>query len=127
MTPENRDLFHWIQALVALPAAAYAGRPFYGRPARVEGMGGVAEGGEPQPDRLDIRRGVRCPLHREAPLGAYVEAHAAWSEANTRPSLGRNYDAFVTRSHAGAARAATGSPRHPPRRPVPTPPRGAAR
>ncbi|WP_018263159.1 heavy metal translocating P-type ATPase [Methylobacterium sp. WSM2598] len=29
MTPENRDLFHWIQALVALPAAAYAGRPFY--------------------------------------------------------------------------------------------------
>ena len=36
---------------------------------------------------------------------AYVEAHAAWSEANTRPSLGRNYDAFVTRSHAGAARA----------------------
>ncbi|BAQ49264.1 MULTISPECIES: heavy metal translocating P-type ATPase [Methylobacterium] len=29
MTPENRDLFHWIQALIALPAAAYAGRPFY--------------------------------------------------------------------------------------------------
>ncbi len=29
MSPENRDLFHWIQALVALPAAAYAGRPFY--------------------------------------------------------------------------------------------------
>lgn len=29
MTPENRDLFHWIQAVIALPAAAYAGRPFY--------------------------------------------------------------------------------------------------
>jgi Cu2+-exporting ATPase len=29
MTPENRDLFHWLQALIALPAAAYAGRPFY--------------------------------------------------------------------------------------------------
>ena len=29
MAPENRDLFHWIQALIALPAAAYAGRPFY--------------------------------------------------------------------------------------------------
>ncbi|WP_264048574.1 heavy metal translocating P-type ATPase [Methylobacterium flocculans] len=29
MPPENRDLFHWIQALIALPAAAYAGRPFY--------------------------------------------------------------------------------------------------
>ncbi|SDA34954.1 Cu2+-exporting ATPase [Methylobacterium sp. UNC378MF] len=29
MTSENRDLFHWIQAVIALPAAAYAGRPFY--------------------------------------------------------------------------------------------------
>ncbi|MEL6061442.1 MULTISPECIES: heavy metal translocating P-type ATPase [unclassified Methylobacterium] len=29
MAPENRDLFHWIQAVIALPAAAYAGRPFY--------------------------------------------------------------------------------------------------
>ena len=29
MIPENRDLFHWIQAVIALPAAAYAGRPFY--------------------------------------------------------------------------------------------------
>lgn len=29
MTAENRDLFHWIQALIALPAAAYAGQPFY--------------------------------------------------------------------------------------------------
>ncbi|WP_269153910.1 heavy metal translocating P-type ATPase [Methylobacterium currus] len=36
---------------------------------------------------------------------AYVEAHAAWSEANTRPSLGRNYEAFVSRDKAGAARA----------------------
>ncbi|WP_243986789.1 heavy metal translocating P-type ATPase [Methylobacterium sp. E-046] len=29
MSPENRDLFHWIQAVIVLPAAAYAGRPFY--------------------------------------------------------------------------------------------------
>ena len=29
ITPETRDLFHWMQALIALPAAAYAGRPFY--------------------------------------------------------------------------------------------------
>jgi len=29
MSPENRDLFHWLQALIAMPAAAYAGRPFY--------------------------------------------------------------------------------------------------
>ena len=29
ITPETRDFFHWLQALIALPAAAYAGRPFY--------------------------------------------------------------------------------------------------
>ncbi len=29
ITPEQRDLFHWLSALIALPAAAYAGQPFY--------------------------------------------------------------------------------------------------
>ncbi len=29
ITPETRDFFHWLQAVIALPAAAYAGRPFY--------------------------------------------------------------------------------------------------
>ncbi|HEY7459437.1 MAG TPA: heavy metal translocating P-type ATPase [Xanthobacteraceae bacterium] len=29
ITPETRDFFHWLSALIALPAAAYAGRPFY--------------------------------------------------------------------------------------------------
>jgi Cu2+-exporting ATPase len=29
MTPEQRDFFHWLSALIALPTAAYAGRPFY--------------------------------------------------------------------------------------------------
>ncbi len=29
ITPETRDFFHWISALIALPAAAYAGLPFY--------------------------------------------------------------------------------------------------
>jgi Cu2+-exporting ATPase len=29
ITPETRDFFHWMQALIALPACAFAGRPFY--------------------------------------------------------------------------------------------------
>jgi len=29
MTSDTRDLFHWLSALIALPAAAYAGQPFF--------------------------------------------------------------------------------------------------
>lgn len=29
ITPETRDLFHWVSALIALPVAAYSGQPFY--------------------------------------------------------------------------------------------------
>lgn len=29
ITPETRDLFHWLSALIALPVAAFAGRPFF--------------------------------------------------------------------------------------------------
>ena len=29
MMPEQRDFFHWLSALIALPAAAYSGQPFF--------------------------------------------------------------------------------------------------
>src|SRR6478609_10722995 len=29
MIPEQRDFFHWMSALIALPAAAYSGQPFF--------------------------------------------------------------------------------------------------
>jgi Cu2+-exporting ATPase len=29
ISPEQRDFFHWLSALIALPAAAYAGEPFF--------------------------------------------------------------------------------------------------
>src|SRR5471030_2956595 len=29
LIPEQRDFFHWLSALIALPAAAYAGQPFF--------------------------------------------------------------------------------------------------
>src|SRR5260370_19005686 len=29
MIPEQRDFFHWLSALIALPAQAYAGQPFF--------------------------------------------------------------------------------------------------
>jgi Cu2+-exporting ATPase len=29
ITPEQRDFFHWLSALIALPAVAYAGQPFF--------------------------------------------------------------------------------------------------
>src|SRR5215813_6898685 len=41
MLPEQRDFFHWLSALIALPAAAYAGRPFFQSAWRALKAGGV--------------------------------------------------------------------------------------
>src|SRR6516225_1657530 len=41
MLPEQRDFFHWLSALIALPAAAYAGQPFFCSAVRALKAGGV--------------------------------------------------------------------------------------
>jgi Cu2+-exporting ATPase len=41
MLPEQRDFFHWLSALIALPAAAYAGQPFFRSAYRALRAGGV--------------------------------------------------------------------------------------
>ena len=41
MLPEQRDFFHWMSALVVLPAATYAGRPFFQSAWRALRAGGV--------------------------------------------------------------------------------------
>jgi Cu2+-exporting ATPase len=41
MLPEQRDFFHWLSALIALPAAAYAGQPFFRSAFRVLRTGNV--------------------------------------------------------------------------------------
>ncbi|MFS8037320.1 heavy metal translocating P-type ATPase [Xanthobacter sp. AM11] len=41
ITPETRDFFHWISALIALPAAAYAGQPFFQSALRALRMGAL--------------------------------------------------------------------------------------
>src|SRR6478736_9316268 len=41
MLPEQRDFFHWMSALIALPAAAYASQPFFRSAWRALRAGGV--------------------------------------------------------------------------------------
>src|ERR1700751_1249737 len=41
MLPEQRDFFHWLSALIALPAAAYAAQPFFSSAFHAIRSGGV--------------------------------------------------------------------------------------
>lgn len=41
ITPETRDFFHWLSALIVLPAIAYCGRPFFDSAFRALRSGGV--------------------------------------------------------------------------------------
>jgi Cu2+-exporting ATPase len=41
LSSEQRDLFHWLSALIALPAGAYAGRPFFESAWRALSRGGL--------------------------------------------------------------------------------------
>ncbi|MCP4616992.1 MAG: cadmium-translocating P-type ATPase [Bradyrhizobium sp.] len=41
MLPEQRDFFHWLSALIVLPAAAYSGQPFFRSAWRAVRAGGV--------------------------------------------------------------------------------------
>jgi Cu2+-exporting ATPase len=41
MLPEQRDFFHWLSALIVLPAAAYAGQPFFRSAWQALRVGGV--------------------------------------------------------------------------------------
>ena len=57
ITPETRDFFHWASALIALPAAAYAGRPFFASAWRAL-KSRVAQYG-----RADLARRDPCARH----------------------------------------------------------------
>jgi len=60
MGPATRELLHWVSALVALPAIAFAGIPFFRSAAR-------ARGGSRQHGRSDLDR--RHPCSGDEPLG----------------------------------------------------------
>ena len=104
MTQETRDFFHWLSALIALPAAAYAGQPFFRsalrairgaaaqhgradlarRPARARHVGG--RDAQPRPARLFRFRHHAAVLPAVRPLAR--PRHAAQDARRRRQSRG---------------------------------------
>ena len=102
MTQETRDFFHWLSALIALPAAAYAGQPFFRsalrairsaaaqhgradlarRPARARHVGGRDR--QPRPARLFRFRRHAAVLPAVRPLSR--PCHAAQDARRRRQS-----------------------------------------
>ena len=66
MGPATRDLLHWVSALIAMPAIAYAGRPFFASALR--GAAAAAH----QHGRADQRR--RAAGHRHEPGADHAAA-----------------------------------------------------
>ena len=97
--PATRDMFHWISALIALPAAAYAGRPFFFSAFRALGARSLNMD-------VPISLGVTLALAMSAVETARGASHAYFDGALMLLSfllLGRTLDAAMRRRTRGVA------------------------
>ena len=110
----TRDLFHWISALIALPAIAYAGRPFFRSAWRALSARSL---NMDVPISLAVILASGVSLYETATHGEH-----AWFDASIGAALLPARRALPRPSHArrgalggGAAPVALGAERHAPR------------